>query len=242
MVIMMDFFDKSNYEVVGRVLSDFGDVNGVKEVVDGYLGLVESEIYKKTVFIGFIDSGEDENPYNIDEFPLVKMAFNHLTSFPLRLPFIPLFDKKDFLVSYTFIWNIWRCQLGRELTPEEEKMVYNDLTNRIIFLLEDFDSNLETPLVNEEFFRKLGKIKKLDKSAKKLSDRFLSLRTTLQVNAFGESPPTFGVNELAWTRFLAGCNAVHSGRNVINVDDLVIGNKVYIKLVNTDLDPLIRSL
>jgi hypothetical protein len=239
----MGFFDSKPNDVVAKgIIHDFGDVPGVEDAVDGYLALVESEIYKKTVFIGFIDSGEDEDPYNIDEFPLVRMAFNHLNSFPLRLPFIPLFDKKDFLVSYTFIWNIWRCQLGRELTPEEEKMVYNDLTNRIIFLLEDFDSNLETPAVDDEFFRRLGKIKKLDKGAKKLSDRFLDLRQAVKMNTFNRSPMTFGANEIAWTRFLAGCSAVHSGRNFISAEDIVMGNKVYIKLVNTDLDSLIRSL
>jgi hypothetical protein len=235
----MGFFEKSNEEVVGSVLTDFGDVVGVKDVVDGYLGLIESEVYEKTVFIGF-DGGLD---VDVEDLVLVRWAVKYLSTFPLRLPFLPLFDVKDFYVTYTFIWNIWRCQLGRELSLEENTAVFHsNLATRIIFLLEDFDSNLETTLVDEEFFRKLGKIKKLDKPAKKLADSLLSLRTTLQVNAFGESPATFGVNELAWTRFLAGCNAVHEGRNVIGVDDLVVGNKVYIKLVNTDLDSLIRSL
>ena len=92
------------------------------------------------------------------------------------------------------------------------------------------------------FFRKLGKIKKLDKGAKKLADRFLDLRQAIQMNTFDDSPMTFGVNEIAWTRFLAGCSAVHSGRNFVCAEDIVMGNKVYIKLVNTDLDSLIRSL
>ena len=235
----MGFFDKSNDEVVDRVLSDFGNVNGVKDVVDGYLALVESEVYKKTVFIGF-DGGAD---VDVEDLVLVKCAVKYLSTFPLRLPFIPLFDVKDFYVTYTFIWNIWRCQLGRELSLEENTTVFHsNLTTRIIFLLEDFDSNLETPPVDEEFFRKLGKIKKLDKGAKKLSVRFLDLRQAIQMNTFDDSPMTFGVNEIAWTRFLAGCSAVHSGRNFISADDIVMGNKVYIKLVNTDLDSLIRSL
>jgi hypothetical protein len=236
----MGFFDKSNEEVVSRVLSDFGDIKGVKEVVDAYLALVESEVYKKTVFIGFDSVGDGPDS---DRISMLNIVAKYLSTFPLRLPFIPIFDVKDFYVSFTFVWNIWACQLGRELNQEEcQKIYYGDIVKRIIFLLEDFDSNENTPQVDEEFFRKLGKIKKLDKGAKKLSDCFLSLRTTLQVNAFGESPATFGVNELAWTRFLAGCSTVHSGRNVIDVDDLVVGNKVYIKLVNTDLDSLIRSL
>jgi hypothetical protein len=235
----MGFFDKSNDEVVDRVLSDFGNVNGVKDVVDGYLALVESEVYKKTVFIGF-DGGAD---VDVEDLVLVKCAVKYLSTFPLRLPFIPLFDVKDFYVTYTFIWNIWRCQLGRELSLEENTTVFHsNLTTRIIFLLEDFDSNLETPPVDEEFFRKLGKIKKLDKGAKKLSDRFLDLRQAIQMNTFDDSPMTFGANEIAWTRFLAGCSAVHSGRNFISAEDIVMGNKVYIKLVNTDLDSLIRSL
>ena len=178
-----------------------------------------------------------------DRISMLNIVAKYLTTFPLRLPFIPIFDVKDFYVSFTFVWNIWPSQLDRELNQEEcQKVYYGDIVKRIIFLLEDFDSDLETPPVDEEFFKKLGKIKKMDKSTKKLADRFLSLRTTLKVNTFGESPVTFGVNELAWTHFLAGCHTVHSGRNVINVDDLVVGNKVYIKLVNTDLDSLIRSL
>ncbi len=236
----MGFFEKSNEEVVNRVISDFGDFNGVRDAVDGYIGLVESEVYKKTVFIGFDSVGDGPDP---DKISMLNIVAKYLTTFPLRLPFIPIFDVKDFYVSFTFVWNIWASQLDRELTKEEcQKVYYGDLVKRIIFLLDDFDSDLETPPVDEEFFKKLGKIKKMDKSAEKFSDRFLSFRTTIQVNAFGESPPTFGVNELAWTRFLAGCHAVHSGRNVISVNDLVVGNKVYIKLVNTDLDPLIRSL
>ena len=239
----MGFFGHDSIdEAMGRIIRNFGDITNVMDVVDDYLGFTDSEVYKKTVFIGFIDSGEDEDPYNIDEFPLVKMAFNHLNSFPLRLPFIPLFCKKDFLVSYTFIWNIWRCQLGRELTLEEEKMVYGDLANRIIFLLYNFDSNLETPPTDEEFFVQMGKIVKKDKRAKKLEDAFLNLRQAIKLDTFGESPFSFGVNEIAWTHFLAGCSAVHSGRNFISAEDIVMGNKVYIKLVNTDLDSLIRSL
>ncbi len=153
----MGFFDKSNEEVVDRVLSDFGNLNGVKDVVDGYLALVESEVYKKTVFIGF-DGGAD---VDVEDLVLVKCAVKYLSTFPLRLPFIPLFDVKDFYVTYTFIWNIWRCQLGRELSLEENTTVFHsNLTTRIIFLLEDFDSNLETPPVDEEFFRKLVRLRR----------------------------------------------------------------------------------
>ena len=237
----MGFFDSKPNDVVAKgIIHDFGDIIGVGDVVDGYLALVGSEVYKKTVFIGFDSVGDGPDS---DRISMLNIVAKYLSTFPLRLPFIPIFDVKDFYVSFTFVWNIWACQLGRELNQEEcQKIYYGDIVKRIIFLLEDFDSSLETPAVDEEFFRNLGKIKKLDKGAKKLSDRFLSLRTTLQVNTFGESPATFGVNELAWTRFLAGCSAVHSGRNVIGVDDLVVGNKVYIKLVNTDLDSLIRSL
>ncbi|MDP2836417.1 MAG: hypothetical protein Q8N97_05495 [Methanobacteriaceae archaeon] len=235
----MGFFDKSNEEVVDRVLSDFGNLNGVKDVVDGYLALVESEVYKKTVFIGF-DGGAD---VDVEDLVLVKCAVKYLSTFPLRLPFIPLFDVKDFYVTYTFIWNIWRCQLGRELSLEENTTVFHsNLTTRIIFLLEDFDSNLETPPVDEEFFRKLGKIKKKDKRAKKLIDGFLDIRQVIKVNTYCESPVTFGVNEIAWLDFLAGCSAVKEGRNYLSVSDIVTANKVYIKLVNTDLDSLIRSL
>ena len=236
----MGFFEKSNDEVVGKVLSDFGNVNGVKDVVDGYLALVESEVYKCTVFIGFDSVGDGPDS---DRISMLNIVAKYLSTFPLRLPFIPIFDVKDFYVSFTFVWNIWACQLGRELNQEEcQKIYYGDIVKRIIFLLEDFDSNLETPKVDDEFFRKLGKIKKLDKGAKKLSDRFLDLRQAIQMNTFDDSPMTFGVNEIAWTRFLAGCSAVHSGRNFISADDIVMGNKVYIKLVNTDLDSLIRSL
>ncbi|MDZ4220542.1 MAG: hypothetical protein U1D70_16175 [Methylobacter sp.] len=231
----MGFFDsKPNYVVAKGIIRDFGDVPGVEDAVDGYLALVESEIYKKTVFIGFDSVGDGPDS---DRISMLNIVAKYLSTFPLRLPFIPIFDVKDFYVSFTFVWNIWACQLGRELNQEEcQKIYYGDIVKRIIFLLEDFDSNENTPQVDEEFFRKL------DKCAKKLSDRFLDLRQAVKMNTFNRSPMTFGANEIAWTRFLAGCSAVHSGRNVISAEDIVIGNKVYIKLVNTDLDSLIRSL
>ena len=237
----MGFFDsKPNDVVVKGIIRDFTDVPGVGDVVDGYLALVESEVYKCTVFIGFDSVGDGPDS---DRISMLNIVAKYLSTFPLRLPFIPIFDVKDFYVSFTFVWNIWACQLGRELNQEEcQKIYYGDIVKRIIFLLEDFDSNENTPPVDEEFFRRLGKIKKLDKGAKKLSDRFLDLRQAIQMNTFDDSPMTFGANEIAWTRFLAGCSAVHSGRNVISAEDIVIGNKVYIKLVNTDLDSLIRSL
>jgi hypothetical protein len=236
----MGFFDSKPNDVVAEViLRDFGDVNGIREVLNGYLCLVDSEVYKKTVFIGF-DGGAD---VDVEDLDLLKLAVKYLTTFPLRLPFIPLFDLKDFYVTYTFIWNTWRCQLDRELSLEENtKVFYGDLAARIIFLLEDFDSNLETPKIDEEFFKKLGKIKKKDKQAKKLADRFLDLRQAIQMNTYDRSPMTFGANEIAWTHFLAGCSAVRGGRDVLSTEDIVMGNKVYIKLVNTDLDSLIRSL
>ncbi len=237
----MGFFDsKPNGVVAEGIIRDFGSVNGVKDVVDGYLALVESEVYKKTVFIGFDSVGDGPDS---DRISMLNIVAKYLTTFPLRLPFIPIFDVKDFYVSFTFVWNIWACQLGRELNQEEcQKIYYGDIVKRIIFLLEDFDSNLETPPVDEEFFRKLGKIKKLDKGAKKLADRFLDLRQAVKMNTFNRSPMTFGANEIAWTRFLAGCHAVHSGRNFVSAEDIAIGNKIYIKLLNTDLDPFIRSL
>jgi hypothetical protein len=237
----MGFFDSKPNDVVAKgIIRDFSDVPGVGDVVDGYLALVESEVYKCTVFIGFDSVGDGPDS---DRISMLDIVAKYLSTFPLRLPFIPIFDVKDFYVSFTFVWNIWASQLDRELNQEEcQKVYYGNIVKRIIFLLEDFDSNLETPQVDEEFFRKLGKIKKLDKGAKKLADRFLDLRQAVKMNTFNRSPMTFGANEIAWTRFLAGCSAVHSGRNVISVDDLVVGNKVYIKLVNTDLDVLIRSL
>jgi len=232
-------------KVAEKVLKDFSDVEGLKEVVDGVLSLPDSWVYDKQVHMDNpIDSSVDKSyAVKSNEYTdLQLLSVKYLSKFPLNIPFAPLITIKDFWVIYTFIGDIYSIRMGHNLYQEDlYKVEKGEMATRITFLLEDFDSKQETPQPTAEFFKKLGKIKWKNKKAKKL---FNSIREILFVQEFNKwkgaerVSTTFSVTEKAFIKLLSGCSAVVEGRDKINTFDVIRAYKTYLKLIHTDISRL----
>jgi hypothetical protein len=241
----MSFFSaEPTVDVAGKVLDEFSDVEGLKEVIKSILALEDSEVYEKLVHVRFdgLMGSDVEIDRSEDEFSsLEKFAIENLSKFPLSIPLAPLIGIKEFLVSYSFIAGIYHVNLGRKLNLEDRnKIFHSSMATRIVSLLEDFDSDIETPNPSAEFFKRLGKIKWQNKQAKRLFSSLVDLRLTLVYEKWGGggSISTFLVTEDAFILLLSGCSAVIYGRDKINTFDVIKANKTYLKLINTDITRL----
>ena len=225
--------------VVQKLITDWNDVEGLSGLLDDILGLVGSKVYEDLVCVSLDDINDPDVKMDRDEelSLLEKYAFDNLSNFPLRLPLTPLVGIKDFLVIYSFIASLYYLRLGHKLNLEERnKVFYSDVATRIVLLLEDFDSTMETPEPTPEFFKKLGKIKWYDKKVKKLFKSVRGVYFMLIFNNWQDKDiHSFDATENAFLLLLAGCSAVMCGRDKINSFDVITANKTYLKLINTDI-------
>jgi hypothetical protein len=227
-------------EVAGKVLKEFSDIGGLKEIVDGILALQQSKIYKEFVF------GRGNDPRltsrDFDELSeLIKLASENMSKFPLSIPFAPLITAKFVMVTYTVVYDLYSINLDRDFTSDElHNIFYGPMATQIVLLLENFDSHQKTPQPTAEFFKKLGKVKWQDKKAKKLHNNISNLFFTLAFNKWGGRNVgwNFPATEKAFILLLSGCSAVLEGRNKINAFDVIRANRTYLKLLNTDISKL----
>ncbi|MDI6723430.1 MAG: hypothetical protein QMD61_02150 [Methanobacterium sp.] len=231
-------------KVANKVLDEFNNVEGLKEVVDGILSLQENEIYEKLVHMDNpIDSSVDKRygAKNNEYSDLELLAAKHLSKFPLSIPLAPLIGIKHFWVIYTFIGDLYSIRTAHKIYQEDLYGVENGtMATRIVLLLENFDSNQKTPQPTVEFFKKLGKVKWQDKEAKKLLNDISNFLFTLAFNKWGGKNVhwDFPATEKAFILLLSGCSAVLEGRNKIDTFDVIRANKTYLKLLNTDISKL----
>lgn len=238
----MGFWKVLPVDVGYRVLlDDFGGVVGLKRVLDGICGLVDSSFYGDLVsFYGVpkdsrVDSGDFDVPSE-----LVRLASRNMSKFPFALPFTPLITGKLVLLVPSFVYDLCGARLGRSFSDEElKKIFYGDLPTRILLLLEDFDSSLETPEPTSEFFKKLGKVKWADIGCKNFFNRIHNFKSDVVYEKYrSEYNMDLSVNEKGFILLLSGCSAVLDSRDRITVDDVVLAYKMYFKLLNTDITRL----
>ncbi len=233
------FSNPTNEEETEKFLSNFGDIGGVVELVDLTLELEHSSVYKDLTYVDLDEINEPGvDTSEIEEVPsFVKYAAENMSNFPLRTSFTGLLGPNDVWLHFTFIPSLYFLGVGRKLTLDDYRMFFGSvLPVRLMFLLEDFDSSKETPEVTPDFFKKLGKLKWENKKASKLNVAFSDLRLTIMLNTWpGKDFSPICVNELAVTRLWAGCSAVLDGRDRISVEDVLVGQRVYLKLINCDV-------
>jgi len=242
----MSFFSaEPTVDVAGKVLDEFGDVDGLKEVIEGILALEDSEVYERLVHMGNpIDSSVDKGyaAKSDDYSDLAIFAGKYLSKFPLSIPLAPLIDIKHFWVIYTFIGDLYSIRTNHNIYQEDLYKVENgEMATRIILLLEDFDSDIETPNPSAEFFKRLGKVKWQNKQVKRLYNHIHEINFMLIHNKWKGTErvsTTFLVTEEAFILLLSGYSAVMCGRDKINSFDVITANKTYLKLINTDISRL----
>ncbi len=236
---MIFFSAEPTDKVADQIIDDFNDIDDLKNVLRDIVSLVDSTVYKKLVLgtpdNSLINSGDYDEPSTI-----AKLAGKNMSKFPLRIPGGPLIGSKEVLVIYTFINDLYSFRIGRELSSNElNALFYGDLATRILLMLDDFDSTKKTPTTDDKFFKKLGKQKWQDKKTKKLFNEFYKLYFMLifnnKLDKERESGSSFDVTQDAFLRLLSGCYAVNNGRDRISPEDIVQANKLYLKLIHTDL-------
>jgi hypothetical protein len=226
-------------EKVEKLLSNFGDIGGVAELVDLTLELEHSSVYKDLTYVDLDEINEPGvDTSEIEEIPpFIKYAAENIHKIPLRTNFTGIISPKDVWLHFTFIPSLYFLMVGRKLTLDDYRMFFGSvLPVRLMFLLEDFDSSKETPEVTPDFFKKLSKLKWENKKAGKLNVAITNLRLNIMLNTWpGKDFTPISVNEQAVTRLWAGCSAVLDGRDRISVEDVLVGQRVYLKLINTDV-------
>jgi hypothetical protein len=142
-----------------------------------------------------------------------------------------------FVCMYDFLAIRYSMTIKRELDNLDVKNVYlSRLDEQLIFGLDNFDKIHDWPNPTPEFFQKLKKIRWENKNTKRFSDTIGLLKIHLTITSI--SLPRyahFSAIEKAVIELIAGCSAVKDNRKFINNEDVVIGFKTYLKLLNTDV-------
>ena len=240
----MGFSDlfKTADQLAEKTLSEFKEVEGLNEVIEGILNLKDStsyEMFYKASMEGHekgISVKENEN--DLLKFPQVKLAAEVLKDPPLYLP--PL---NDVIISIHFIstmhviiWRYYTCT-HKNLSHNDLSKAHTIILERIMSLLDDFDKPGEFQKPYKEFYQKLKKIK-WNKTGKKLFSELDSIRGDIQYDKWGSGTDTFRCGENFALTFLAACNAVHHNREKMLKEDVIISYKTYLKLLNTDISKL----
>jgi len=224
-----------------KILKKFPDVNGLKEVLDGVQALMDSEIYDKVYEVSEMDPEETSSYIDTVDDLLklrqVKLASEILKKPPLYIPFLTgVIIASHFIATFGFIRGInyaySQKKLNRNATVKEHAIL-----ERLMVLLDDFNKPISFQPPDEEFYRKLKNIK-WEKTAKKLYNKIHRLRGNIGVVRWSSDSSTFDNGEHRLHTFLAACNAVNHNRDKILAEDVVVANKTYLKLLNTDITKL----
>jgi hypothetical protein len=233
---------ESSNEKSKKILDEFNGIEGLNDVVNGFIGLSDSEVYNDVYEVSAKGHEEgltiDKYGKNLLEIPQVKHAASVLKNPPIYLP--PL---TDVITAITFIstehviiW-VYYTYTQQDLSHKDVLKVHTIILERLISSLNNFNTVKNYKTHDEEFYKKLKEIK-WDKTGKKLFKEMSDLRFKTQLEIFRSDFTSFGTAEGFALTFLAACNAVNQGRNKILPEDVVVAYRSYLKLLNTDITKL----
>ncbi|PKL66124.1 MAG: hypothetical protein CVV28_12390 [Methanobacteriales archaeon HGW-Methanobacteriales-1] len=135
---------------------------------------------------------------------------------------------------------IYFMNIGRPLYWEDALNEYfSGLDARLMFGLDKFDELNDVPKPTPDFFQKLGKTQIADKETSDLSMKLKFLQMHIEEEIFGynfgDFSEEYGTTEDLFIQLLAGCSAVHQGRETINSEDVIVAYKTFFKLIKTDI-------
>ena len=225
---------------VEKLLNNFKGINGLDDVVGRVLELENSEIYAKVHGASVI---YDKLGFNPSQDVLVDRHIQYrYAASCLRDPILNIYPLTDVIIfpKYCAVTGILKfidyAYTGKKLSIEDLDR-HQIILERLMVFLYDFDELKKFKSPDEEFYRKLRKIKR-DKIAKKLLGGLEFIRRdVLRRNGF-KNNSTFWVGETFLLDYLAACSAVHQNRDEISMEDVIIAYKTYLKLLNTDISKL----
>lgn len=231
---------QKNKKNAKRILKDFNDVKGLKEILEDVQALIDSKIYNKVYEASNLgeEIGNFSPPskeYLFERYRQDKYASNVLKNPPLNI------------LTDTIIFTHYLAITGMigfiNYAYKKRKLSLNDLNKqhtileRLISLLDNFDKAINFQPPDEEFYKKLKEVK-WDKQGKKLLKKIYDILYHINDVRWGGKSSTFSNGENFALTFLAACNAVNQNRDRILPEDVVIANKTYLKLLNTDISKL----
>lgn len=154
-----------------------------------------------------------------------------------------VFVEHDHVIRFYFFILMYRLMelryfmtIKREFNDNDIRNVYlSGLDERLIFGLDRFDEVSNWPQPSAEFFQKLKKLS-WDNKTKKFAKQLKLLKIHLTITSFGLLKyEHLSAIEEAFIELIAGCSAVNGDRECINKDDIIIGYKTYLNLLNTDV-------
>jgi len=232
---------KTADQLAEKTLSEFKGLEGLNEVIDGILGLKDSEIYERAYKTSKMDPMEKSSYIDTVDDLLklrqVKLATGVLKDPPLYLPFLTdVIISTHFNAVFGLICEIDHAYAQKKL-GHEDTVKEHAILERSMSLLDNFNKAGEFQKPDKEFYENLRKIK-WDKTGKKLFWKLGSILTAIRVDRWGTETHTFGSGENFALTFLAACNAVHHDRDRILKEDMIKAYKTYLKLLNTDIRKL----
>ncbi len=228
--------NKKNSE---KILKNFSDVEGLKEVLVCVQALMDSDIYENIYEASNL--GEeigDFSPPSI-EYLLERYRQDRYSSKILKNPSLNLFTDNIIFSHYIAITNMIEII---NYVYKKFKLSLRDLDKqhavleKLMSLLSNFDRPVDFQPPDEEFYKKLKSIE-WDKEGKKLHKKIYDILYHLNDVRF-EGSATFSNGEYFAMTFLAACSAVKHNRDKILPEDVVMGYKTFLKLLNTDITKL----
>ena len=233
-------FSNAKSKKTKEILNKFNGIEGLNEVVNGVIGLSDSEIYKKVYETTKTKEGKlggNETVEDLLEFPQVKYATKVLKDPPLYVASLTgVIISSHFIGTVSMIDFITYAYKQEDLSPNDLNKNHSIL-ERLMSSLNNFNTVNEYKAPDEEFYKKLKQIK-WDKTGKKLFKGMSDLKFEISFEIFRSGFSSFGTGEDFALTFLAACNAVNQSRNKILPEDMVIAYKTYLKLLDTDISKL----
>jgi hypothetical protein len=227
-------------------------VDGVCEVVNDFLVLADSGVYKDLMCAFRMETTKtSERVFTLDELiqvPFLRLSREnlHFGGFLTAIVNRSLVTAKSFNYIYEMITYVSVLFSGNVKSWDERVDVFfGGLDERLVFALEDFDNVdfEELPEPSPEYFKFLRNIKWSSKEDKLIYDRLIDFVYELQMKIYDY--PDFNYS-LGWmtdyrvmqglfVQILAACNAVNEGRLEIVASDVIVAYKTFLKLVRTDV-------
>ncbi len=231
---------EKNKKKAAKILKEFSEVNGLKEVLDCVQSLMDSEVYDKVYEASNL--GEEIGNFSPPsvEYLLEHYRQDRYASNVLKNPSLNLFTDNiifsHYLATSGTIGDVNYVYKGSKLSLNDLNLQHTVL-ERLMSLLDNFDKPVNFQPPDEEFYKKLKDIK-WDKTAKKLYGKIHRIYRNIAVVRWVSDSSTFGNGEHRLLTFLAACNAVNQGRDKISSEDVVVAHKTYLKLLDTDISKL----
>jgi hypothetical protein len=216
-------------------------IAGLDEIIHGFIPLRETGIYedlKEAYHVKKIvdPTYEEIIACNMPDDSVFMLASNYLSHSILKTPFTDLISFTDIYHTYRFLGLLYYTKSQNPSDLEDFLQICNSgLDKNLIFFQDNFDENSDQAELSPEFFQKLKEVRGKDHGVKKFFDRLEFFRTdiaypTIEYVKFAD----LSTHELVFVLLISACRAVKENRLVITKNDVIVGYKTYLKLLNTD--------